>query len=111
MKFKILPRRVTVLVYGDEDSTNYTASCQVNINGNRCTIDTLMGGDFYKIWLKKELNLFKELNVIEICAAVNSGHLKLLKRYFKDSLNFEEEGGVFIPGTDKELIWVRITEK
>jgi len=111
MKFKILPRRVTVLVYGDDNSVNYTASCQVNINGNRCTIDSLMGGDFYKMWLSGKLNLFKELNVIEICAAVKIGHLKLLKKYFKDKYNIIEEAGLFIEGTSDELVWIRITEK
>lgn len=111
MKFKILPRRVTVLVYGDKDSVNYTACCQVNINGNRCTIDSLMGGDFYKMWLTGQLNLFKELNVVEIAASVKTGHLKLLRRYFAKKYNFTEEAGVFIEGIQEELVWIRITEK
>lgn len=41
--------------------------------------------------LSKELNLFKELNVIEIAASVKSGYLIGFKKYFKSIHNFVEE--------------------
>lgn len=111
MKYKVLPRRVTLLVYADDDPINYTASCQVNINGNRGTIDTLMGGDFYKLLVEQGFDVFKDMGLVEVSAMVSTSHIRLLKRYLKEKIIITEEGGIFMEGIPRDFVWVRITEK
>jgi hypothetical protein len=110
MKYKFLTRRVTLLVFGDKNDTNYTGSCQVTIVGNKGIIDTMIGGDLYKLFLEEGLGCFKELGLVEIEACVTPAHLRLLKRYLSDKLNIEETAGIFETG-GIALIWVSIKEK
>lgn len=85
MKYLILPRRVSLLILGKEDSNNYTASCQININGKYGTIDSLIGSDLYVFLKANGFNVFKELGLIEVSAVVSDSHLILIKRYLKNT--------------------------
>jgi hypothetical protein len=110
MQYKFLPRRVTLLVFDDKDNVNYTAACQININGKYGTIDTLVGGDFYKMLAEYGYQPFKDLGLVEISAAVTYAHLRLLKRQLRDIKITEVEE----PSTEDshlKLCWIRITEK
>lgn len=108
MKYKLLPRRVSLLVYDDNDELNYIASCQINITGNRGTIDTLNGKGFYKFLAEKGIQLFIDLELEEIQAAVSPAHLRLMKRSLKNQpIVITEEGGMFNP----PLVWIKITKK
>lgn len=110
MKYKILPRRVSLLIYDDVDSNNYTAACQININGRHGTIDTLIGSDFYKFLAKYGYQPFKDLGLIEVSAAVTKAHLRLLRRTLKDINITEIDDSVEI-GDNLKLCWIRMTEK
>lgn len=113
MKYKVLTRRVTLLIFNDNDSVNYTASCQININGVHGTIDTLIGSDFYKFLEKYGYQPFKDLGLIEVSAAVTAAHLRLLRTRLKDIntiiiTDIEEPEKV---GPNLKLHWIRMTEK
>ena len=94
MKYIMAPRRVTLLIYGDEDSPNYTASCQININGSYATLDTLIGPDFYKFLSEHGFAPFKELGIKHVGAIVTVAHSKLILRRLKtiDSIEVEMVG-------------------
>lgn len=110
MKYEILTRRVTILIYDEDYSDiNYVASCQVNINGSRGTIDTLNGKDFYKFLLEHGLKPFNDLGLDEVSAAVSLAHLRLLKRMLGNIIYIEEVGEPFKIGK-AEVIWIRMTE-
>lgn len=84
MKYKLLTRRVTLVIYSDHDEVNYVASCQININGNKCFIDTVNGEEFYRFFIENGLAPFKELGLIEISGFVSASHYRLLKKIFPD---------------------------
>lgn len=112
MKYKTLTRRVTLLVFNDNDSVNYTAACQININGTHGTIDTLLGSDFYKFLHKYGWGPFGDLGLKEVSAGVTVSHLKLLKRYLKHiNVNIVEENTSEKIDHELSLHWIRMTEK
>lgn len=113
MKYKVLTRRVSLLVFKDSDPTNYSAACQININGKHGTIDTLIGKDFYELLHEHGYKPFKDLGLIEVSAAMTPAHLRLLRMYLKDInsivITEVEEPEEF--GPNLKLVWVRMTEK
>lgn len=114
MRYKILPRRVTLVIYKNETDTAYSASCQININGSHGTIDTLVGGDFYVFLARRGYQIFKDLGLTEVYAAVVPAHLRLLKRYLKHSdlvITELHTNTANYDGVDIELVWIKITEK
>ena len=111
MKYKILPRRVTLLIYDDKDLAKYTASCQININGTKGTIDTLMGGDFYKFLIENGFDIFKSIGLEEVGAMMSTAHIKLLRRYLGDRVDIKVGNIINLESIPKEFVWVVITEK
>lgn len=113
MKYKTLIRRVTLLVFNDNDSVNYTASCQININGVHGTIDTLIGGDFYNFLAEYGYQPFKDLGLVEVSAAVTKPHLRLLKAKLKNinTVVITKIGEPEEVGPNLKLYWIRMTEK
>lgn len=112
MKYKILPRRVTLLIFNDNDPINYSAACQININGCHGTIDTLIGTDFYSFLAEHGYQPFKDLGLIEISAAVTEAHLRLLKRRLKNiNIKITEIEEPEEVGPNLKLCWVRMSEK
>lgn len=111
MKYKLIPRRLSLLIYEDDDPVNYVASCQLNINGNKCTIDTLNGEKFYKFLKEVDIvKLFEDIGVSELGIAVSEAHYRLILRELRhkninivkqDSFNFHSI----------KLNWVVITPK
>lgn len=110
MKYKIVPRRVSLLIYSEEDPVNYIASCQININGTKGTIDTLNGKDFYKFLAQHGISVFESLGLDEIGAAVSPAHLRLLKRILPKEVALEETGGLFEIGS-AAVTWIRLTRR
>lgn len=110
MKYKIVPRRYSLLVYDESDTKNYVASCQINVNGTKGTIDTLNGTMFYKFLAEYGIEVFEELGLDEIGAAISPAHLRLLKKVLPTYVHIEEVGGLFNIG-DAEVVWVRLTRK
>lgn len=111
MKYKVLTRRVTLLIFG-KDPVNYSAACQININGRHGTIDTLIGSDFYEFLSEYGYKPFKDLGLVEVSAAVTEAHLRLLRRRLKDidiEITHTEEPEEV--GPNLKLCWVRMTEK
>jgi hypothetical protein len=110
MRYEVIPRRVTLLIYDETYSDiNYVASCQVNINGTKGTIDTLNGKDFYKFLQEYGLKPFKDLGLNEVSAAVSLLHLRLIKRMLGSIIHIEEVGEPFKIGK-AEVIYIRMTE-
>ena len=106
-------RRVTLLIFDGNSEVNYSAACQININGSHATIDTLLGKDFYKFLLEYGYAPFKKLGLVEVRAAVTPAHLRLLKQKLKDIdtvviTDIEEEECI---GPDLKLHWISMTEK
>jgi hypothetical protein len=112
MKYKILPRRVTLLIFNDNDSVNYSAACQVNINGQHGTIDTLIGKDFYKFLAENGYKPFEDLGLVEVSAAVTPAHCRLLQARLKGIKTIQvteiEEPEKDAPGL--KLCWIRMTK-
>lgn len=113
MKYRMLPRRVTLLIFNDNDPVNYTAACQININGKHGTIDTLLGSDFYKFLAKYGYQPFEDLGLVEVSAAVTSAHLRLLQQKLKNIhtvviTEIEEPEEI---GPNLKLCWIRMTKK
>lgn len=113
MKYKILTRRATLLVYEENDPVNYTAACQININGRHGTIDTLLGTGFYKFLSKYGYKPFKDLGLVEVSAGVTRAHLRLLRRELNGigDINIEETGEPVEIDSGIQLHWIRMTEK
>jgi hypothetical protein len=113
MRYEILPRRYTLLIYDDNtpDTVNYSASCQINVNGNRGTIDTLNGKDFYKFLSIHGIEPFEKLGLEEIGAVLTIPHLRLLKKCLPKNVKLEEVGGTFSVGEANDLVWVRLTKE
>lgn len=109
MKYEILTRRVTLLIYG-KDSNNYSSTCQININGNRGTIDTLVGGDLYKFLQINGFDVFKNLGLTEVYACMTPSHIRLLKRYLNKILDIDVSSNIFKNGL-VDVQWVKMTEK
>lgn len=110
MKYKVLPRRVTLLVYPEFDNVNYTASCQININGVHGTIDSLSGKDFYKFLLIHGYKPFKDLGLVEVSASISPAHLRLLKTKLKDTIKILELGEPEEVAPGIKLCWIKMTE-
>jgi hypothetical protein len=109
MKYKLLTRRVTLVIYSDHDEVNYTASCQININGNKGTIDTVNGKDFYRFIKEKGLQPFKDLGLSEVSGAISKAHFRLMKRSLKGISEVIEDGEIYSVEEGKiDLIWVTI---
>ena len=112
MKCRVVPRRVTLLIFSDTDDTRCLASCQLNINGTKGTIDTLMGGDFYKYLLEHGTSIFfKDLKLDEVSAMVSKSHIRLLKRYLGESLVITEVHPVSIEDVSTKFVWITMTQK
>ncbi len=111
MKYKFLQRRVTLLIFDDNDPVNYTASCQININGRHGTIDSLVGSGFYA-WLSEYgWKPFADLGLIEVSAAMTPAHYRLLRSKLAGiktikiaEITEPDENG------DIKLYWIRMTK-
>jgi hypothetical protein len=100
-----------MLIFKKGEKHNYSSSCQININGNKATIDTLIGGDFYDIVKREGFAPFKELGLIEVNAITTKSHFRLLNRHLKHSDIHVEETGDSFQLDDTELIWIKFTPK
>lgn len=111
MKYKFLTRRVTLLIFDDVDSVNYTAACQININGRHGTIDTLVGKGFYNFLAEYGYAPFKELGLVEVSAAMTPAHYRLLSHKLKGIKSIKiTEVAEPDPSGDISLFWIRMTE-
>ena len=110
MHYKILVRRVTLLVYPEGDNINYSASCQVNINGVHGTIDSLSGKDFYKFLMINGYKPFKDLGLKDVSASITPAHLRLLQSKLKDSIKIIELGSPEEVAPGLELCWIKMIE-
>ena len=109
MHYKIIPRRVSLLIYDDSDPIKYTASCQININGTYATLDTLNGKDFYKFLMEKGLQPFLDLGITEVRALITKQHLRLLKKVMSAAVVIKEEDSKSFLGID--FVWVSMVER
>jgi hypothetical protein len=113
MKYKFLVRRVTLLVFDDNDPINYAACCQININGTHGTIDSLVGKSFYEFLHEYGYKPFSDLGLVEVSAAMTPAHLRLLKMYLKDidtvCVDHIEEPEP--DGSALRLCWVKMIQK
>lgn len=107
MKYKLIPRRVSLLMYDDDDSINYTSSCQININGTKGTIDTVNGKGFFKFMAQNAIKVFKEeLGLTEVGAAVAEPMLRKIKNIPGISVLVDKE----LTNVDGiPLYWIKIT--
>lgn len=110
MKYEFLTRRVSLLIYADDDDINYKSSCQININGNHATIDTLNGRGFYKFIEAEGIKPFKSLGLTELTACMTVAHYELLKSKAPDNLNVELLNDSYTVNGYK-LVWIKLTEK
>lgn len=108
MKYKLLTRRVTLAIYSDHDEVNYVASCQINIVGNKCVIDTVNGEEFYRFFIENGLTPFKELGLVEIAGFVSASHYRLLKKVFPDIKTNED---TYAMSDSINLVWITIPVK
>lgn len=113
MKYKFLTRRVTLLVFSDHDPINYSACCQININGTHGTIDSLVGKDFYEFLHEHSYKPFADLGITEVCAAMTPAHLRLLKMYLKDidTICIDHVEMPTESSNPVKLCWVKMTQK
>lgn len=80
MRYELITRRVTLLMYDDNDTINYSSSCQININGTIATIDTVNGKAFFKFMNMHWKEVFVDkLGLTEIGAAVAEPMLRKIQ--------------------------------
>jgi hypothetical protein len=111
MKHKVLVRRVSLLIFNDEDTDNYSACCQININGTHGTIDSLLGTDFYLFLKTHGFDVFKNLGLKEVACNVSTAHLTLIKRYLKHTNIDIHEVDKHKHTDDFILNWITFKEK
>jgi hypothetical protein len=111
MKHRILQRRVTLLIYDDNDSVNYISSCQININGKHGTIDSLVGAGFYNWLAEHGFKPFSELGLVEVSAAMTAAHYRLLRTKLAE-INTIKITAVTEPSDTDELklYWIQMKE-
>lgn len=107
MRYKLVPRRVSLLIYDDTDSINYTASCQININGTKGTIDTVNGRGFFKFINLYAKKVFRdELGLTEVGAAVAEPMLRKIQSIPGIIVSIDKE----LTSVDEiSLYWITIT--
>lgn len=109
MRYELVPRRVTLLMYSDDDvsNINYSSSCQININGTKGTIDTVNGKDFFKFMnIHAKEVLVDKLGLTEVGAAVGEPMLRKIQKIPGITVTVSPEmtnvNGI-------ELYWINIT--
>lgn len=80
MRYVHLVRRVTLLMFDKLDSPNYSASCQITINGDRALVDSLNGVGFYQLFNEHGITPFTSLGIRTLYMAVSAAHLRLIRR-------------------------------
>lgn len=78
MKYMIVPRMNSILMYAKPDSIRYTSSCQVMLDGDEGFIHTLNGADFYRLLTEDGLEPFKAMGLSTVRASISPGHVRLM---------------------------------
>lgn len=108
MKYKVLQRESTVLLFDRRDSINPRSSLQVMQVGDRGMIHTLMGPGFYKLLEVCGLAPFEELGLHYVYAAVSDPHLSLMRTMLRNRVDVEPQGLCLIE--DHYFNWVLLTK-
>ena len=111
MRYEILDRQKSVIVFDNDEGLNYAASCQVFTYGDRGFLYNLNGVRFYRVWSTPEAarQFFLDLGVVSLEGYVGGAHARLLRTSLKDVANVEFTGRGHMSGHPME--WVRITPK
>ncbi|MDB5895448.1 MAG: hypothetical protein JWQ88_2979 [Rhodoferax sp.] len=78
MKFLVVPRMSSLLMYAKPLSIRYTSSVQVMLDGDEGIIHTLNGTDFYRLLAENGLAPFENMGVSNVRASVSPGHVRLM---------------------------------
>lgn len=108
MRVEVTPRQFSIRVY-DDHATDYIASAQLFSYGDRCSIYSIQGKDFYKALPEITVAIEREsISIIE--GYVSPAHARLCRMMLKkigSSWVLKEDGAGKMFGHD--LIWIRIT--
>lgn len=107
IRYSVIPRRVSLLIYGKQN-LNYTSVLQISIMGDRGTIDSLNGRDFYALIKQTGLKPFRDLGLQTITAAMTAAHYRLAKRELAGIVDVRRTGETRVGPAS--LLWVELRE-
>ena len=108
MRYRILDRESTILMFDREGTINPSSSLQVMRVGDRGMIHSLLGAGFYALLAESGLKPFRDLGLRYVYAAISDAHLALMRRRLPAGIALEIEGDCSIDG--HALRWVLMTE-
>ena len=108
MRYRILDRESSILMFDRIGTINPSSSLQVMRVGDRGMIHSLPGAGFYALLAESGLKPFRELGLRYIYAAISDSHLALMRRRLPAGIVLEVEGDCSIDG--HSLRWVLMTD-
>lgn len=110
-RFEVIPRQVSVVVFDEQDTLNYCASCNVFIYGDRGFMYTINGEQFYAAFALegRAIDLLKKLNVRSLEGYVTKAHARLMRMALRKDMNVEITGAGEM--MDHSMVWVSVTKK
>ena len=111
MRYEILDRQKSVIIFDNDEGLNYAASCQVFTYGDRGFMYNLNGVRFYRLWDTPEAVrlFFSDLGIVSLEGYVGDAHARLLRTTLRGVANIEFTGRGCMNGHSME--WVRMTPK
>jgi hypothetical protein len=110
MRFEILDRQKSVLVFDDE-STEYCASCQVFKYGDRGFMYNINGRQFYELWREPGTlkDLLFRLGVGSLEGYVTEAHARLMRAALRHvgAVTIESHGTM----NGHPMVWVVVKAK
>lgn len=108
--FEVLPRQFSVMVYGSHP-TDYVASCQVAVSGDRGMMHSISGAGWFKHWEQPgEVDrLLTALGVRTLEGYATAAHARLMAR----ALRHVAKVSISTPGNmaGRSMLWVIVEKK
>lgn len=106
MRYKIIHRQDSLLIFG-ESETNYVASCQVFLYGDRGFMYNINGNKFYECIFSHGASIMHDMKVHTMEGYVTPAHARLMRSAFRNTKLTVEIGGKGIMA-GHDMVWVII---
>ena len=108
MRYTILEREKTMLLFDRENTINPSSSLQIMQVGDRGMVHSLNGPGFYKLLEGGGLRPFEEMGLRSVYAAVSNPHLSLMRTMLHHRVEIDVQGECLI---DRHALnWVLLSK-
>lgn len=109
MRYAVVDRQCSVLIFKDHSEINYVSSCQIFTYGDVGIMYGINGHQFYELMSKQGLDVMNEIGVTTLQGYVTAKHARLMRMALRDIATVTEAHRGMMAG--HEMIWMIIKAK